>query len=382
LLHDPRVGSDPRSRPGVSDAITAPEEGLAGLPLGFIQRNPPEHDRLRRLAMRQFGPPHNPGRIDAMRPWLAEVATGLIDKLAGRPTADIVTDFAYPLPVTAICGILGVPMEDQPRFAAWADAVVEAMDPTTGPFEERTRRRLRANDELGHYLNGLANARARQPGSDLISGLLTDAGDGGPMSREDLLSTAGLLFVAGHETTVNLIANGMLTLLRHPDVLERLNREPGLINPLIEELLRYEPPVHMIQSRTALADIDIAGTTIPAGSPVVLVLAAGSRDPARFRDPDRFDPDRPDNQHLGFGGSIHYCFGAALARTEAQLALPELARRLVSPRLVADPPPYRPNPTLRGPLHLQVAYDAIAPVAEHVRTTSTPGTQPTIMRRT
>ena len=382
MLHDPRVGSDPRSRPGVSDAITAPEEGLAGLPLGFIQRNPPEHDRLRRLAMRQFGPPHNPGRIDAMRPWLAEVATGLIDKLAGRPTADIVTDFAYPLPVTAICGILGVPMEDQPRFAAWADAVVEAMDPTTGPFEERTRRRLRANDELGHYLNGLANARARQPGSDLISGLLTDAGDGGPMSREDLLSTAGLLFVAGHETTVNLIANGMLTLLRHPDVLERLNREPGLINPLIEELLRYEPPVHMIQSRTALADIDIAGTTIPAGSPVVLVLAAGSRDPARFRDPDRFDPDRPDNQHLGFGGSIHYCFGAALARTEAQLALPELARRLVSPRLVADPPPYRPNPTLRGPLHLQVAYDAIAPVAEHVRTTSTPGTQPTIMRRT
>jgi cytochrome P450 len=158
----------------------------------------------------------------------------------------------------------------------------------------------------------------------------------------------------------------MLTLLRYPDVLERLNREPGLINPLIEELLRYEPPVHLVPSRTALGDIDIAGTTIPAGSPVVLVLASGSRDPARFHDPDRFDPDRPDNQHLGFGGGIHYCFGAALARTEAQEALPQLARRLVNPRLVADPPPYRPNPVLRGPRHLQVTYDAVAPAAEHV----------------
>jgi cytochrome P450 len=187
------------------------------------------------------------------------------------------------------------------------------------------------------------------------------------MSREDLLATADLLLVAGHETTVNLITNGMLTLLRHPDVLERLNREPGLITTLVEELLRYEPPVQMLTSRTVLADIDIAGTIIPAGSPLVLVLAAGSRDPARFRDPDRFDPGRAGNQHLGFGSSIHYCFGAALARTEAQVALPELARRLVNPRLVADAPPYRPSPVLRGPRHLQVTYDAVAPAAEQAR---------------
>jgi cytochrome P450 len=367
LLHDPRVSSDPRSRPELGGVMPAPEDGPPGLPLGFINRNPPEHDRLRGLAMRQFGPPCTPGRIDGMRPWLAEVTAGLIDKLAGKKSADIVDDFAYPLPVTAICEILGVPIEDQPRFAGWADAFVKAFDPTTGTFEERMRRRARVNNELGQYLNGLANSRARQPGDDLISGLLTDAGESGPMSREDLLSTASLLLVAGHETTVNLITNGMLTLLRHPDMLERLNREPGLINPLIEELLRYEPPVQMIPSRTALADIDIAGTTIPADSPVVLVLASGSRDPARFRDPDRFVPDRSDNQHLGFGGGIHYCFGAALARTEAQEALPQLARRLVSPRLVADPPPYRPNPVLRGPRHLQVTYDAVAPAAEQAR---------------
>ncbi|HEY6787209.1 MAG TPA: cytochrome P450, partial [Trebonia sp.] len=238
LLHDPRVSSDPRSRPELGGVMPAPEDGPPELPLGFINRNPPEHDRLRGLAMRQFGPPCTPGRIDGLRPWLGEVTAGLIDKLAGQKSADIVDDFAYPLPVAAICKILGVPTEDQPRFAVWADAFVKAFDPSTGTFEERMRRRAQVNDELGQYLNGLANSRARQPGDDLISGLLTDAGGSGPMSREDLLSTAGLLLVAGHETTVNLITNGMLTLLRHPDVLERLNREPGLINPLIEELLR------------------------------------------------------------------------------------------------------------------------------------------------
>jgi cytochrome P450 len=215
--------------------------------------------------------------------------------------------------------------------------------------------------EVGRYLNGLADAHARQPGDDLISGLLTDTGPHAPMSREDLLATAVLLLVAGHETTVNLITNGMLTLLRHPDVLDRLRREPGLITSLVEELLRYEPPVQFLSSRATLADIDIAGTTIPAGSPLALVLAAGSRDPGRFPDPDRFDPDRTDNQHLGFGSGIHICFGAPLARVETQVALPALARRLVNPRLVTDPPPYRPNPTLRGPRHLLVEFDAVAP---------------------
>jgi cytochrome P450 len=174
------------------------------------------------------------------------------------------------------------------------------------------------------------------------------------MSRDELVSTAALLLIAGHETTVNLIANGMLTLLHHPDVLQRLRREPDLVVLLVEELLRYEPPVQFLPNRAALADIDLAGTTIPNGSPLMLVLAAGNRDPDRFDHPDRFDPDRSDNQHLGFGGGIHYCFGAPLARVETQIALPALVRRLQNPRLVADPPPYRPNPVLRGPRHLPV----------------------------
>jgi cytochrome P450 len=314
--------------------------------------------------MRPFGPPCTPGRIDGMRPWLVEVTTGLIDKFAGKNQVDIVDDFAYPLPVTAICQLLGVPLEDQPRFHQWADGIIETLDPATGTVEQRARRKQEVLAELGQYFNDLVDSRTGQPGDDLLSGLLADQGPHAPMSRGDILATAGLLLIAGHETTVNLITNGMLTLLRHPDVLDRLNREPSLIVTLVEELLRYEPPVQMRTNRTAAADIDIAGTTIPSGSPLALLLAAGNRDPSRFADPDRFDPGRTDNAHLGFFGGIHYCFGAPLARTEAQVALPELARRLINPRLVADPPPYRPNPELRGPRHLIIEYDAVAPARQ------------------
>jgi cytochrome P450 len=179
------------------------------------------------------------------------------------------------------------------------------------------------------------------------------------MSQEELIGTARLLLFAGHETTVNLISNGMLTLLRHPDVLERLRHEPDLVIGTVEELLRYEPPVQLLPNRIALDDIDIAGTTVPKGSPLTLALASGDRDPRRFRDPDRFEPEREDNQHLSFGSGIHLCFGAPLARTEAQIALPELARRLENPRLVADPPPYRESSTLRGPRHLLIEFDRI-----------------------
>jgi cytochrome P450 len=372
LLHDRRVSSDPRSHPEVGGS-TPGYEGESGPPLSFIDRDPPDHDRLRALAMRPFGPPCTPGRVEGMRPWLTEVANGLIDKMAGKNRVDIVEDFAYPLPVTALCALLGVPREDQPRFHVWAEAAIETIDPTTGSIEQRMRRREQVHAALGEYLNGLADAHARQPGDDLISGLLTDTGPDAPMTRGDLVATAALLLVAGHETTVNLISNGMLTLLRHPDVLDRLRRAPGLITGLVEELLRYEPPVQMRTNRTTLADIDIAGTTIPADSPLALVHAAANRDPSRFADPERFDPDRAENQHIAFNSGIHYCFGAPLARVEAQVALPLLAQRLVNPRLVADPPPYRPNPELRGPRHLSVELDAIVPAAQVSYHPASPG---------
>ena len=371
LLHDPRLSSDLRNLPELGAGATAQASGddLPGLPPSFIRTDPPEHDRLRRLLTWNFGPPHSPGRIDDMMPGMLDIVTSEIDDLAGKDRpgpvrVDIVDDFAYPFPVTVICRLLGVPREDEPRFQALSTAVIEAGDPTTGEFAERQRRRDRAIADLGQYFAELIDARHGQPGDDLVSGLLSGDGPGAPMPREEVLSNAALLLVAGHETTVNLITNGMLTLLRHPEVLSRLRRggEPDLAARVVEELLRYEPPVQALtNNRNTLDDIEVAGTTIPRGSQVTLVLAAGSRDPASIPDPDRFDPDREHNEHLGFGGGIHYCFGAPLARLETQIALRELARRLVNPRLVVDPPPYRTNAVLRGPSHLLVAIDGVTP---------------------
>ncbi|WP_326826075.1 cytochrome P450 [Streptosporangium sp. NBC_01756] len=362
LLHDPRLSSDARNRVPLADGSLPPDpEEDSTLPPSFLRLDPPEHDRMRRLATRPFGPPNCPRRIHDMYGELTRMVSGLIDGLDGREQADIVDDFAYPFPVMVICNLLGVPHQDEARFHGWADAIVSGLDPNPaeGPAE-RQRVAQQARTELGGYLAGLIEEHRRAPGHDMLSALATEAGPDGRMSQLELITTAVLLLIAGHETTVNLITNGTLTLLRHPEILDRLRADPGLAVPLVEELLRYEPPVQLLPQRTALADIDVAGTLIPKGSPVWLMLASGNRDPRRFADADRFDPGRRDNQHLGFGSGIHYCFGAPLARLEAQIALTELARRLVNPSLVADPPPYRQNPVLRGPRHLPVAFDGLA----------------------
>ncbi|MFD9355293.1 cytochrome P450 [Streptomyces sp. NPDC060031] len=349
ILHDPHLSSDVRNlvRPmAAAKGRTTPT---------FINTDPPEHDRMRRLAMRHFGPPHTPGLVDGMRPDLTAIVSGLIDDFAGKQQIDVVDDFAYPFPVSVICHLLGVPHEDEPRFHQWVNAIIDSLDynPKTDP-QEKLDNGLQANKDMEQYLGGLLEPRHDRPGDDLLSRLATDDGPDGRMTDEEIVSTAHLLLIAGHETTVNLIANGMLTLLRHPEILQRLRDEPDLIAPLVEELLRYEPPVHIIPWRAAYSDITIADTVIPEGSQIMLMLASGSRDPDRFHEPDRFDPDRQDNQHLGFGSGIHLCFGGPMARLETQIALTELVRRLDRPRLVADPPPYRPSPVLRGPIHLHI----------------------------
>jgi cytochrome P450 len=354
LLHDPRISADPRSLREDSSLRDDPASSRA-----FIRTDPPEHDRLRRQAMRHFGPPHHPERIDGLRPWLSEVMTGLIDTLEGKNRVDIVDDLAYPLPVTVICKLLGVPREDEPRFSQWVEPVVQGLDPRFAGDPEYRRRFDHISVEFNQYLAELIDLHRRQPGDDILSGLVSDPGPDRPMSDEQLVGTARLLLIAGHETTVNLITNGVLTLLRHPDVLERVRSEPELVVGTVEELLRYEPPVQIAPFHAALDDIHIGGATIERGSPVMFVLAAGNRDPSRFEDPDRFDPEREDNQHLGFFSGIHYCFGAPLARVETQIALTEIIRRLEEPRLVVDPPPYRDSPVLRGPRHLLVDFDRI-----------------------
>ncbi|MFC9758659.1 cytochrome P450 [Streptomyces sp. NPDC056921] len=349
ILHNPQLSSDTRN---LSHPTAGAEEQTTP---AFINLDPPEHDRLRRMAMRHFGPPHTPGLVTGMEPSLTATVSSLIDDFAGKKQIDIVDDFAYPFPVTVICHLLGVPREDEPKFHLWVDDVVNSIDydPKTDP-KEKMEKGVQARKDLRQYLGGLLQQRHGRSGDDLLSRLANDDGPDGRMTDEEIVATANLLLIAGHETTVNLITNGMLTLLRHPQVLQRLRNEPDLVVPLVEELLRYEPPVHIIPWRAAYSDITVADTVIPKGSQIMLMLASGSRDPDRFHDPDRFDPDRCDNQHLGFGSGIHLCFGGPLARRETQIALTELVRRLDRPSLVADPPPYRRSPVLRGPIHLRV----------------------------
>ena len=358
LLHDPRVSSDYRN------LTHPPIDATEGLAPSLIRLDPPDHDRVRRLVMRHFGPPHSPRRVDAMRGMLLEIVSGLIDGVSDQKQCDIVDAIAHPFPVTVICHLLGVPRKDEGRFQQWADMLAESAGPGEGDPDERARRRQTAQLELGGYMAELAKAHRENPGDDLMSGLATYDGPDGRLTDVEVVTNSVLLLVAGHETTVNLIANGMLTMLRNPWLLERLREEPHLVVRVVEELLRFEPPVQFVPQRVALTDITIAGVTIPAGSSIILALASGSRDPAHVRDPDSFNPDREFNEHLGFGGGIHLCFGAPLARLEAQTALTQLANRLINPRLVTDPPPYRTGATLRGPRHLDVAFDGVLPRAD------------------
>ncbi|MER8105855.1 cytochrome P450 [Kitasatospora sp. NPDC094016] len=353
LLHDPRISSDRRNR-------TVPDELQGSVPVAFIGRDDPEHERLRTIAMRPFGPPHAPDRVDAMHGEIARITGELVDGLRGRDRIDLVEDFAYPLPVTVICRLLGVPREDEPRFHAWSETLIAGFDPTPDSDPtERQRAATQARMEMGLYLGELAESRRGKPSDDMLSAFVNDPGPSGGFTETELMATSVLLLIAGHETTVNLITNGALTLLRQPESLELLREKPELMPRAVEELLRYEPPVQLLPQRTALTDIEVAGVTIPKGVPLILVLAAANRDPLRFHEPDRFDPTRPDNQHLGFGSGVHSCFGAPLARVEAQLALTALIHRLDGPRLLQDPPEYRRSPVLRGPRHLPLALSGV-----------------------
>ena len=345
LIRDPRMSAAP----------TMPSSGPG---LSFLNMDPPGHDRLRRMTNRHFGPPNDPGRVEAMTPVLEAMVKELIDQFRGHDEIDVTKGVSYPLPVTVVADLLGVPREDEPRFHAWAEAIVQAQDREPSAERRRSESAEKAFQELGAYMFGLIAARKGAPRDDMLSRLVHDDGPDGAMKPDELISVSVLLLLAGHETTVNLISNGMLTMLRFPHLLERLRREPQIAPDFVEEVLRYEPPVHFT-SRTTLCDVEVAGEVVPQGAFVNLMLASANRYPRRFERPDVFDPDRPNNQHLGFGSGIHACFGAPLARLEGQIALRELARRLTAPRLVQDPPPYRFNPSLRGPRELIVRIEGV-----------------------
>jgi fatty acid omega-hydroxylase len=354
LLHDPRVTSDERKRPG---AFVGPFEAT------IITEDPPEHDVDRRRMMRHFGPPECPHMIAGMESEIRRIFGELLDNMKGKTRIDVVDEFAFPGPVTVICNVLGVPHESIPRFHGWIETALDGVDLGPEANDPEQQRRTAAipevTVEMRQFLGDLLEQYRKHPGPGMLSGLVNDDGPEGRLPEVSLINNAMLLLFAGHETTVNLIAHSVLTLLRHPEALEQLRRRPDLIVPGVEELLRVESSVQFWHTRSALEDIEIAGTTIPAGAPVFLCYGSANRDPQRFENPDTIDLERPNNEHVGYSQGIHYCFGAPLARLEVQTAVSEFFRRVENPRLVEDPPPYRRNQIFRGPRHLAIEIDGI-----------------------
>jgi len=370
LAHDPRVSSDISHSPlsakpaaGAEAPAGAEHMKAYGREPSMIVADPPDHDRARRQAMRHFGPPHTPDLIPSMGKDIELLCNQLVDKVKGKTRLDVVDDYAYPVPVAVICKILGVPLEDEPTFHAWIHEMMAGIDLGPEIATEEGKARLEkakaSAAELTKYLAGLIDGFLRRPGQSMLSKMVNDNGPDGPMSPKEAASNATLLLVAGHDSTVNTISHCVLTVLRSPGSFELLRGQPGLIPGAIEEVLRVESAVQFFPSRSALTDIEIAGTVIPKGSAVFLMYGAANRDPSRFPNPNKFDPERKDNEHFGWGSGIHTCFGGPLARLEVNLAFETFLRRVENPRLVVDPPPYRQSNVFRGPRHLFIDFDRI-----------------------
>jgi fatty acid omega-hydroxylase len=373
LAHDPRVSSDTSHSPiaaksaagdKVESAPEAEQLKAYGRAKTMITSDPPEHDRMRRQAMRHFGPPHSPDVIPKMEADIQRLCNELLDKAKGKSRIDIVDDYAYPVPVAVICKILGVPLKDEPTFHGWIhDFMAGLMDmgpeAATEEGKARAEKGRASTTALMQYMAELIQSFLREPGESMLSKMVNDDGPDGPMSPQEATSNALLLLIAGHDSTVNTIAHCVLTVLRNHGSFELLRRRPQLIPGAIEEVLRLESAVQFFPSRSALADIEIAGTVIPKVSAVFLMYGAANRDPSRFPNPEKFDPERKDNEHFGWGSGIHTCFGGPLARLEVNGALETFLRRVENPRLVVDPPPYRQSNVFRGPRHLMIEIDRI-----------------------
>ncbi|MEV0618236.1 cytochrome P450 [Nonomuraea sp. NPDC050404] len=323
----------------------------------FLSLDPPDHTRLRRLVSSAF----TARAVARMEAPVARLVDDLLDRASGRDTFDLLPGLAGTLPVTVICRMLGVPQADERLFHHWSARLTRLLDGFSAPDDGNgeTPEWVSGTVELHRYVNELVADRRRSPRrDDLISELLAAQDGGDVLSHDELVSTIVLLLVAGHETTVNLIANGVLALLRHPGQLAALRADPGTAAAVVEETLRYDPPVQLT-ARVADRDLLVGKAKVPAGGLVILLLAAAQRDPAANPDPDRFDPGREQVRHLGFGFGPHFCLGAPLARLEGRLALAAFARRVREPRLVADPPPYREHINLRGVGELLISHAGI-----------------------
>ena len=310
--------------------------------------DPPDHERLRGLVTKAF----TPRRVEEMRPRIQSIVDELLDA-ARDGGMEVMGEFAYPLPVRVISEMLGVPAEERSELMRWAGDVARALDPVLSP--EVVERGSRAVEASVDCFRRLARARRSSLNGDLLSALITAEQDGNRLTEYELAATCLLLFAAGHDTTASLIGSGTLALLQHPDQLALLRNDPSLVRSAVEECLRYQPSAQMT-GRLALEDVEIGGKAIRKGDRVMVCLGAANRDPEVFRDPDRLDITRPNLRQIAFGGGIHFCLGAALARIEAQVALGTLVRRMPSLRLSGEKPRWRESFSLHGLEYLRVGF--------------------------
>jgi cytochrome P450 len=316
---------------------------LDSLSKQMLFSDPPDHTRLRGLANKAF----TPRVVEGMRTRIREISDELLAPLDRAGPVDLVREFTTIFPVTVIAEMLGVHVRDRARFKVWSDDLALFIGGTTLPLPIVLARAARGMLSLRRYFQRLVRERRGNPGNDLLGALIAAEERGDQLTEEELLANASLILAAGHETTTNLIGNGILTLLRHPEQLQLLRENPDLIESAVEELLRYESPVQWT-GRVALEALEIGDIRVPAGQSVAIGLAAANRDPAQFPDPDRLDLRREENRHLAFSHGIHFCLGAALARMEGQIAIGELVRRFPHMRLADRPVVWRENFTLRG----------------------------------
>jgi cytochrome P450 len=331
-LSDPRLLKLPRG--------WQPEPGslLSALDHHMLNSDPPDHHRLRTLVNKAF----TARRVEQLRPRITAITAGLLDDMSAQREVDLLTAFAFPLPVTVICELLGVPVADRDQFRAWSASIVSA---TVTP-EEFT---AHATAMIAYFRDLLA-ARRREPADDLLSALISARDEGDRLSEDELLSMSWLLLVAGHETTVNLIAGGMLALLLNPAELARLRAEPALLASAVEELLRYTSPVNDATFRFAGEPLEIGGVPVGPGEVVLVALSGANRDAARYPDPERLDLGRDAGGHVAFGHGIHYCLGAPLARLEAGIAFRGLLDRYGEMTLAVSPGElrWRPSSLIHG----------------------------------
>jgi cytochrome P450 len=353
-LRDPRLSSDFRDLcPGGGAAGSQDVQGLyAFVANSMVFSDPPRHTRLRALASKAF----TPHAVEAMTGHIQGLVDGILGRVQGQGRMDVIADLAFPLPLTVIAGMLGVDLKDLGRVKQWCDdfLVPFGREPARLGPDERQRAR-EAGEGLAGYVKGMVERARSAPGDDLLGALVRAEEQGDRLSEEELFANAVLLMIAGHENTTNLIGNGTLALLRHPDQMRRLRDDPSLAPQAVEELLRFDSPNQFIRRR-ATEDLTAGGKAVRKGQVLLLFLAAANRDPAHFPDPDRLDLTRDPNRHLAFGHGPHYCLGSPLARLEAQVAFRTMLRRLPDLRLEADGVAYHDNFNERGLKSLPVAF--------------------------